>query len=248
MWLAFDVETAKPAPRERSGSHALGITCIGECVWPSRKLVWKPDFDVQTGCYEPAMSAEQVRFFCKYLVDMYEMGYTIVTINGLAFDFRVLAEESRDEAVYSDMQKLALNHFDPTFLVLCERGFPIGMQAMADGFALPGKTGGMDGIKAVQMWGSGARVDQERVLKYVERDAETTYALALKIAEASAIRWITRKGRLNRHATTLRLVHDCLRKAVPDVSWMTGEDRPTRREFANWALSEELIAAEGFRL
>lgn len=248
-WLAYDVETANPAPSDRNESFALGITCIAECSYPGASVkVWTPEFDVRKGRYDLVFTPEQVRAFCEHLVHMNSLGYTIVTINGLSFDFRVLAEEAGDLVTYDNMRELSLNHFDPTFQMLCERGFPVGMQAMSDGFALPGKMGGMDGLKAVRMWIEGTRVEQERVLRYVEQDAVATYDIAKKIAETEQIRWITRKGSLSKHSLVPGLVHECLRESVPDTSWWTGDDKPTREEFAKWVLTEELVEEEGFKL
>ena len=114
--------------------------------------------------------------------------YVVVSINGAGFDFRVLAAECQHPEIETDLKRLALAHYDPCFQMLCQRGFRVGLDALARGFGLGGKTEGMDGSKAASDW-FGAREDQERVLEYCEQDALLTLDVALNMESASVMRW-----------------------------------------------------------
>jgi len=56
-----------------------------------------------------------------YLSRMVDKGYTLLTWNGLAFDFDVLSEESGD---FDRCRDLALNHVDMMFQMPCFTSLP----------------------------------------------------------------------------------------------------------------------------
>lgn len=75
-----------------------------------------------------------------------ECGYTIVTWNGLSFDFDVLAEES---GMIEKCRTLAINHVDMMFHALCRLGHGISLDSAAKGMDLLGKNEDMTGILAL---------------------------------------------------------------------------------------------------
>ncbi len=157
-----------------------------------------------------------------------EDGYTLLTWNGLAFDFNILVEES---GLQADCGRLALAHVDMMFHIVCSLGHYLGLDKVAQGMGLPGKPSGMSGSKAPALWASG---HQAEVLDYVVGDCRTTATLARAAEQRGAIEWLTGRGRRSTmalprgwltadQATTLPL---------PDSSWM--RDPPARESFTSW--------------
>ena len=68
------------------------------------------------------MTQQDVCRLLSHLKERVEQGFTLLTWNGLGFDFDVLSEESDNPAM---CQELALDHVDMMFHVFCERGFPV---------------------------------------------------------------------------------------------------------------------------
>lgn len=62
------------------------------------------------------MRRHEVQGLVNYLEKEVECGYTIVTWNGLGFDFDILAEES---GMLEKCRRLANNHVDMMFHALC---------------------------------------------------------------------------------------------------------------------------------
>jgi hypothetical protein len=121
-FLAFDLETAKvqsPHRRDWKQQRPLGISCaatfcdeaMGPVLWYGRK---------RQKCPAPQMTAAEARAIVDYLSQRVTMGYTIVTWNGIGFDFDILAEES---GLHKQCKSLALGHVDMMFQVLCQFGF-----------------------------------------------------------------------------------------------------------------------------
>src|SRR5262249_2656639 len=155
-------------------------------------------------------------------------GFTVVTWNGLGFDFDVLAEES---GLVSECQQLAVEQIDMMFHVFCVKGFPIGLENAARGSGVAGKTQGLSGIKIPSLWIEGKH---QEVLEYVAQDVRTTLSLALASAKKSKLRWLTRKGTTSDCALPngWLAVKDALRLPKPDTSWM---DHPmSRNHFTAW--------------
>jgi hypothetical protein len=163
-----------------------------------------------------------------YLCKMAADGFTILTWNGLGFDFDVLAEETAAAVLCRDC---ALSHVDMMFHIVCTLGYPVALDKAAQGMGLPGKPAGMSGVKAPAIWAQGRH---KEVLDYVAQDVR----MAMQIAEAADKRckfeWITRKGTksqmpLPRGWLTVR---DALTLPEPDTSWMSNPMK--RRDFIAW--------------
>src|SRR5208283_5409002 len=93
----------------------LGISCAATLAGDSDELVlWHGGKDR----HHPTdrMSPQKASGLVEYLVSQIGIGYTIVTWNGLGFDFDILAEES---GMLEKCRRLANNHVDMMFHALC---------------------------------------------------------------------------------------------------------------------------------
>jgi hypothetical protein len=229
-YLAFDIETATILPDVASDwlrHRPLGISCAATLandetsprVWHGKTAEGSPAGRMQQ--HEAAQLVE-------YLARMTSDGYRILTWNGLAFDFNILAEESAKRDV---CRRLAWDHVDMMFHVFCMQGFRVALDKAAQGMGLPGKTEGMSGILAPQLWAEGRH---QEVLDYVGQDVRVTLSLAQKCQQSRRFRWVTQKGTRQ----SLDLTDGWLpAKAAyllpkPDTSWM--RNPASRDEFIAW--------------
>ena len=186
-FVAFDLETARPAP-EDGGDWNLGITCAAAALM---QVDEKPDIPAWAPSYEPgessrnsvyksALSPDDAWDFAAWLLRKQTAGFQIVGWNSLGFDFRVLAEAVNSGSEGPDRARqvtdLARTHVDPAFLMLCQMGYMVGLGKLAEANDLPGKTEGIDGLAAIEMWGQG-REAQDKVIAYVKQDALATAAV-----------------------------------------------------------------------
>lgn len=265
-WLAFDIETLHKAPDNPGDSYALGVTCAATMrSGDDEPRLWAAGPVGADGRYPEKMTPAQVCGFAAYLVECAHDGYSVASINGLGFDFRVLAEECKDLVTFDNLRDLALAHYDPPFQMLAERGFMVGMKALAVGLQLTEqKSADMDGQKAVEMW-TGSRADQDKVLEYVAQDARTTLAIiealenkrwtweqwdfqrreTVRYENRQAIRWLTKAGKISHHCLEhgLLTVQECLALPLPDTNWMKrrGSEPWARERFTEWTqISKEI--------
>lgn len=235
-FLAFDVEISAILPDGETDwwAHApLGISC-----WAMAGV--GRDGEIQTmtghGKDEDGKPTERMtRGECVDLVQRLRLhalrGYTLVTHNGTAFDWRLLAMES---GLHDLCVELALHHSVDTLLhPFCIKGFPIGLDAIAKGLGLDGKPDGMNGALAPQMWRDGKR---QEVLDYVRQDAITSLEVALAVEQRCGLSWITKAGRTSHMVIPKWLtVFEALQLPEPDTSWM---DSPISREqFTEWMIN-----------
>lgn len=229
-FIAFDIETAKLLPEDAKDilqHRPLGISCAAACASDGSVVrTWSgrlPD-----GSVAPQLSPAEAKGLVADLQAYVAQGYTLTTWNGLHFDFNVLAEEAD---AWAECGSLALNHVDMMFHVVCARGHFLGLQAACQGMGLGGKTEGVSGALAPQMWAEGRF---EEVLAYCARDVEVTAQLAAAGDEARALRWITQKGR----EASFRMpegwlaARDAQALPEPDTSWMSSP--PQRADFTSW--------------
>lgn len=229
-FLAFDIETAKLTPDgENIQDHRpLGISCWA-AAWIGTN--GEPNSIVGHGGDKGEPAPRMIREECAELVDglraAVEDGFTLLTWNGCGFDFDILAEES---GMHEECAELALHHVDMMLHFHCQKGFPVGLNAVAKGLGLEGKTEGMDGSKAPQLWAEG-RYDE--VLRYVAQDVRATLEVALTVEQRKDLCWIARSGKPNFVAIPRWLtVFEALQLPEPDTSWM---DSPIPREqFTEW--------------
>jgi RNase H-like protein len=229
-FLAFDIETATDVPGDDFNwrpFRPLGISCAATLSTEDESpKLWHGGRESAVPAAK--MQRDEAANLVDYLVAMAKSGFTIVTWNGLAFDFDVLAEESGRSA---ECRQLALEQVDMMFHIFCVKGFPVGLDSAARGTGIAGKPAGMSGIKAPQLWLQG---QHQEVLDYVSQDVRTTLNLARLCDQQRSLRWITRKG--SPSACPLPkgwlTVKDALRLPEPDTSWM---DKPMSRSgFIAW--------------
>ena len=230
-YLAFDIETAKILPdgeQDLKSHRPLGITCAATLAQGKGEvpIIWysRADDDYPAG----QLNVFDVRDLVGYLIRMSESGYTILTWNGLNFDFDILAEES---GMVEECKILAWNHVDMMFDFFCRRGFMVGLNSVAEGMGLSGKAEGMDGSMAPRLW---AEKKYGQVMEYVKQDAITTLEVALAAEKAGEVKWITRKGTPSEQtiAGGWLQVPQANVLPLPDVSWI---DAPLERpHFTQW--------------
>jgi hypothetical protein len=225
-YLALDIETAKLPDGDWRSCRPLGISCAATFLADSREPVLWHGGDRT----HPAnrMSREETAELVGYLTTQVEQGRTVVTWNGVGFDFDVLAEES---GLLETCRVLALGHVDMMFHVLCRLGHGVSLDAAARGMGLDGKPKGMNGKLAPALW---AEEKREEVLRYVGQDVRTTLELARVCESRGELRWVARSGKVR--CMTLGegwlTVEVALRLPLPDTSWM---DEPWPRErFTGW--------------
>jgi hypothetical protein len=229
-YLAFDIETAKDVPGEDFNwrpYRPLGVSCAATLASGSSEVVlWhgkKSD-----GTPAAKMTRDDVVGLVQYLCKMADDGFTILTWNGLGFDFDVLAEES---AAAANCKTCAMAHVDMMFHIVCALGYPVALDKGAQGMGLPGKPAGMSGLLAPKLWAEG---QHQQVLDYVAQDVR----LAMQIAEAAEKRrrfeWITRKGTKSNMPLPKGwlTVSEALTLPEPDTSWMSNPMK--RRDFIGW--------------
>lgn len=229
-YLAFDFETTRlvPAGDDWLRHRPLGISCYA--------LAWHEPDGVKSVAgfgkdgadrHQPQMSRAECQMLVQTLNNYVKQGFTILTWNGLGFDFNILAEESAMHAACCD---LARAHVDMMFHFFCLRGYPLGLDTAAKGMELPGKTEGMDGSQAPLLWQQGKYA---KVLEYVAQDAITTLDLAAAVEARRQLRWKTRGGKANRVSISKWLtVTEALALPLPKNAWVR---KPmTRERFTSW--------------
>jgi hypothetical protein len=228
-YAAFDIEITKVLPDgvgDWSTYRPLGISCAATITSEGEILTWygkSPE-----GEFTPNMSVVENRELVKHLQDQAAAGYTILTWNGLGFDFDILAEES---GMVADCKELAMEHIDMMFHVFCLKGYAIGLDKAAKGMGLRGKPPGMSGEMAPRLWAAG---QYQEVLAYVEQDTKTLLELAHAIDLERQLRWHSNSGRpqyLSLPSGWLP-VKDAMKLPEPDTSWMSNPW--PRTKFTRW--------------
>ncbi len=174
------------------------------------------------------MERQEAAALVQYLIDMVAAGFTVVTWNGLTFDYDILSEES---GRFGDCKQLAMQQIDMMFHIFCIKGFPIGLDKAAQGTGITGKTAEMSGIKAPQMWLEGRH---QEVLDYAAQDVRTTLQLARVCHQRRSLSWVTKKGTVSVCPLPSGWLpaHAALRLPSPDTSWM---DSPLpRSQYTAW--------------
>jgi len=222
-YLSFDIETAKILPEDEPdwNSHRpLGIACAATLLSDTDELaLWHG---------QDKLTQQEAANLVHYLKTQVEAGYTILTWNGVGFDFDILAEES---GLVSECKQLAISHIDMMFHVLCRLGYGVKLDGAAKGMGLAGKTEGMSGALAPKLWAEGKR---EEVLQYVAQDVRTTAQVATACEALGKFRWIARSGKLRSMALPggWLTVDQAEQLPVPDTSWMA--DPWSRASFTAW--------------
>lgn len=224
-FAGWDIEIAVDVPNGEDWHlhRPLGITCAS-LVADDLEVVWYAG--KSSGTYNPRMSTDEAQ---RMFWDMFAYShlYDIVSWNGLAFDFDVMAEESQMKQECVD---LALNHYDIMFQFFCENGFPVGINNVAKGCNLPEKLEGMHGDLAPKMWADG---HYQEVIDYNIQDSRMALNIANYLEKEKYLYWITKAGlRKVRPFRKLLTVDECKGLPKPDNSWMTNP--PKREDYLAW--------------
>lgn len=227
--VAFDVETARVVPEGESleDHEPLGISvaALYDRDWQSPRVYYG-------GCWSylsrmlpsrlpkytsPRMNAIECQELVRCLEKLVAKGHTIVGWNSLGFDFRILAQES---GLVEECRRLAWGHIDVMFHFFCAKGFAVGLDAVAKGMGLAGKTEGVSGADAPRMWAEG---EFSKVMEYVSQDVRTTMEIYDSL-RPGVLQWTTKRGgKASWEIPGRRLLRAC--EAVdlpePDVSWWT---------------------------
>lgn len=227
--IAFDIEIAKNFPDgEQDWKHyrPLGISCAATIVAGEAATLWYGK--TSDGGYAPQMSRAETQELVNYLQDQAAIGGTILTWNGLGFDFDILAEESGMKPACA---QLALQHIDMMFHVFCLKGFPLGLDKAALGMGLAGKTPGITGDMAPKMWQAG---QYQQVLEYVEQDVQTVIDLWFAVDGLRQLKWTSNRGYPQRLSLPNGwvTVERALSLPMPDTSWMSNPW--PRARFTDW--------------
>jgi hypothetical protein len=233
-YLALDIEITKQIPdqcKDWNIFRPFGISCAATVTSKGDKKIWH-GWD-ENNAIADKMSQNDIVNLINYLNAEIVSGKTIVTWNGLAFDFDVLAEESD---WLNACRNLATTHIDMMFHLLCAKGYPLSLDKAAKGMGLSGKPIGINGSLAPKYWAEGRRQD---VLNYVMQDAITTLNLFLITENKRYLHWMSN----NNNQQTLNLPHgwlsvqEALKLPLPDTSWM--KDPLTRNECIKWVSNQK---------
>ena len=226
-YLAFDIETAKTTEdgTDWRSCRPLGISCAATLLADSNeRRLWHGGADRNS----PAdrMSPQDAKELVEYLATQVENGYTIVTWNGLGFDFDILAEESE---MLENCRKLATNHVNMMFHILCELGYAVGLDAAAKGMGLAGKSKGMSGELAPVLWAEGGKKFWATSPGRKDDDGVGDDLRSLR-----AMRWYARSGKLRSMALPKGwlTVEAAGKVPEPDTSWIS--DPLSRKTFTEW--------------
>ncbi len=230
-FAAFDLEIAKQTPDGAFDLMAyapLGITCAAVAMAGTTVGFWQG---------VPQLSRTQARELVAALQALVADGYTLLSWNGCAFDFQVLAQES---GLPAECGTLALNHVDFMLIVTYTKGYRLGLEAALKGAGLPGKVKQVtladgrvvdhSGAHAPELW---ARGEVDAVLAYLEQDVAQLLELGEVVKRAKAINWTSGRGNpMSVKLARIPTVRECAQIPVPDTSWMSSP--PTRNEFIGW--------------
>jgi len=220
-FIAFDTEAF-------TLEEPKGISVAVTCQDKQQARIWR------SGTLDECLplSPQQAIFLVEYLKISADRGYTILTWNGLGYDFKILGEVS---GLWEDCAALALNHVDMMFQFFCRYGYRVGQDAIAHGLGLPGKDGHEDveGANAPIAWHE-SKAKRIKVCEYCEADGTGLLAIAKAITEQGYYKWTTRAGRPMKrpYGGAWRTVAECLAIRLPDVSWIP--DPHTREEIMDW--------------
>ncbi len=232
-YVAFDLEITKQITGDFSqwkNHRPLGISCAGLLFEGQEPRLWYSKN--QVGEIQPRMNKEDLGNLLKTMRDAVQEGWTIVTWNGLGFDFDVLAEESGE---WDLCRELAWSQIDMMFHFVCVKGYPLGLDKAAQGLGLGGKMVGVSGADAPALWAKG---EFDTVLAYLAQDVVTTMEVAKTVDQKGSLSWTSQRGSFQqvRFPSGWLPAKAALDLPLPDTSWMS---RPLPREgFFEWTTTK----------
>jgi len=243
--VAFDLETATVLP---DGAYItdVGISCAG---------THKSDQNDPVIVYEkkPQISKNTAQRLVGELEGYIKDGYTIVTVNGCGFDFRILAEES---GLYARCAHMAVGHVDLMLLMQFQYGWRVGLDAMLAGMGFDpkvkiirlasGEKREFNGGDFPALWRQG---EYKALLPYIRRDASGTLDAAQYVLRNGQMDWVNQKGKsVYRRINGFNHVIQLFGLPLPPTKWML-EGRlkddppiPSRSDPIEWIPPDSLIA------
>jgi hypothetical protein len=241
--VSFDLEIARPIPDNDRDflRHRPGIACAAMMREGDSEPVVAFHPRSRPELYDERTGAMNTRG-CSALVTMMQEevrnGCTLLTWNGLGFDFAVVAAESGRHA---ECVELALGSIDMMFQLFCEKGYPLALDTALSGMGLLGKThsvrlnsgaaAAIDGALAPDFWQAG---EYDAVMKYCGDDARRTLELGLECPRRGRLQWTSRRGTpMELHIGKRWLdVRQCVLLPLPDTRWMS--EPMSRERFTSW--------------
>lgn len=217
-YIALDIVISKVIPEGTTDWNIFrpfGICCAVAVTSSGGKMIWHSK--TEEGVAANQISREQVSSIIDYLRSEVAGGKTIVSWNGLGFDFRTLAEES---GMQEECKALALGHIDMMFHLLCNKGYPLSFEKAIKGMGLSRKSSNMDRTFSVEDWGNGCCED---VLNYALNNAKTKLDLFLETESEKQLCWLSERNKLQTFPLPQGWLTVCRnqRLPLPDTSWMT---------------------------
>jgi hypothetical protein len=180
----------------------------------------------QSGKPRANMTRETARELLNHLRDLQRQGQRLCAWNGASFDLRWIGFAAEDVPT---AREVALDLYDPMLQFFNRTGFPVGLDAVAQGME-PQLKKLLKSEDAPRLWCEG---QHDKVIEYVCSDAEITVKLVERIAQTRFIRWVTRRGDVrSEHIGELLTVRQVLAQPEPDQSWMGSPIR--RAKFVAW--------------
>jgi hypothetical protein len=162
-----------------------------------------------------------------FLARMQKEGWKLFAWNGLGFDLRWIGHNAGDMETAATV---ALGLYDPMFQFFNQRGFPVGLAAVAEAMGVR-QTKLMDAADAPREWNKG---NHQRVMDYVVGDCQITDQVIDAIARQGRVSWRTRKGTVSSESMRrFKTVAEVLRDPEPDQSWMPAGGMK-RAKFTDW--------------
>ena len=220
-FVAFDIEAVECSP---PSSPTQGIACAatmivddGVAIWHGGKRPSRPTLRLS--------KRDSIRLV-EHLAQLKAAGYTIVTWNGAAFDFRLLAHVS---GMVEECKALARDHIDMMFHVVCDVGFGVSLDAAARGLRFGTKSMRAQTIPA--MW---ARGDRLKVIDYLKNDVSLTMQIAKDCDANRRFVWTTHGGkrRTLKLRSGWRQVKSAARMKPNNTFWIQPEW--SRDQFIGW--------------
>jgi len=242
---AFDLEIAKEVPdddRDWLRHGPVGISCaalIRDGVDSEPLVMFDPHSSPHL--FDPATKAitpHGAGLIVDALASAVEQGFTIVSWNGLGFDFPLLALES---GLRRQCVQLALDSIDMMFQLVCVNGYMLSLDTALAGTRLQGKIhtvrlndgheAPIGGREAPSLWRAG---EYQAVMQYCAGDVRQTLSLALECQRRHCLAWTSRRGKPARMDVGRRwlTVRECMALPEPDTSWMP--DPVKRQSFVSW--------------
>ena len=229
-YLAFDIETAKVQStdeRDWRAHRPLGISCAATLAAESGEpVLWHGVTKLivrQAECASGKRSNWSSIWRIKF-------GMAIPLLPGMVWALISTSLRKNQECLTS-ARRLARDHVDMMFHVVCQLGFGVSLDSAAKGMGISGKLEGLNGAVVPRLWAEGRR---QEVLEYVAQDVRITLELAKTCEACRHFRWVTRGG--SRREMPLPRgwlsVSSAARLPEPDTTWMGNQW--SRTAFTAW--------------